>query len=34
MLRKTFGTTWIRKVKKAGSELINKVNMEFSVIYN
>lgn len=26
MFRKTFGSTWIRKVKKAGTELMNKVN--------
>lgn len=27
-----FSTTWIRKVKKAGSELINKVNPYFDLI--
>lgn len=32
--RKTFGTTWIRKVKKAGSELINKVSAIFGLIHN
>jgi len=26
IFRKTFGSTWIRKVKKAGTELMNKVN--------
>jgi len=25
LFRKTFGSTWIRKVKKAGTELMNKV---------
>jgi hypothetical protein len=26
IFRKLFGSTWIKKVKKAGTELMNKVN--------